>query len=207
MKRVLSDFEKKMLDLYRNEGFDIVFAEYKKKDNTLRKHLVARDLYVFELFEKYPEAKSDVDTEIELLAEDYPVDSLSEYLVQKYFPEREGNAKKSKRDQLVRNIKSKHPKARAKAIDIALNKPVDNTVVTDDGAFIKQEIKSDGTVDSEKRDLIPRDALEDFREKCKSERYLLELHGMEPDEFNVYNTHAVLVERQSVYNIKHGGKK
>lgn len=31
--------------------------------------------------------------------------------------------------------------------------------------------------------------------------------GMEPDEYNVYHTHAVLVERQSVYNIKHGGKK
>ena len=31
--------------------------------------------------------------------------------------------------------------------------------------------------------------------------------GMEPDEFNVYHTHAVLVERQSVYKIKHGGKK
>jgi LacI family transcriptional regulator len=31
--------------------------------------------------------------------------------------------------------------------------------------------------------------------------------GMDPDEFNVYHTHAVLVERRSVYNIKHGGKK
>jgi len=31
--------------------------------------------------------------------------------------------------------------------------------------------------------------------------------GIEPDEFNVYHTHAVLVERRSVYNIKHGGKK
>jgi len=31
--------------------------------------------------------------------------------------------------------------------------------------------------------------------------------GIEPDEFNVYHTHAVLVERQSVYNIKQEGKK
>ena len=31
--------------------------------------------------------------------------------------------------------------------------------------------------------------------------------GPAPDEFNVYHTHAVLIERESVYNIKQGGKK
>ena len=31
--------------------------------------------------------------------------------------------------------------------------------------------------------------------------------GMDPDEFNVYHTHAVLVERKSVYNMKKGGQQ